>query len=180
MVRSLRRSIATCDSEGPIGNLCSSRVPVIGPGEYKAAGQTHHPQFGQVSRQHFGLRLFAMANLVHAELSQYERHVTNNVLQPEQVTAKCLEVVQIDVKGDKIQKRKIQILRRRITRIGHQPGWIDLLNFIAQFSKKKFHATRPVPTNDFWRDFIPDTVRKQVGMLMSDRGCCPNSLSRLL
>src|SRR5207245_10399874 len=112
------RAIGAGDAEGPVLARVPARVPVVGPGEYERAGQAQETGRAEVAGQELGLLDLAMTQGVHPQFAQYQRHVAGQVLQPEQVAAKRLAVVQIDVERGDVEERQVQVHRGRVAGVG--------------------------------------------------------------
>ncbi len=111
-----------------------------------------------------GLFVLAVTKRVHAQLAQEQRAIAHEVLQTEQITLERLGVMEIDVEGGEVEKRKIEVLRRGIVGVGDQALRIDLLDDVAQLGQEPLDLSSAVPTDDIGRDFVADAVGEQGGV----------------
>src|SRR5262245_61435397 len=97
MVRGLGKSIRMRDAERPVRDRMAARVPVVGPGKDKSAGEAAENPLAEMSGQKPGLFQLAMPERVHAQLAQQQRPVADQVVESKQVTPERLAIVQVDV-----------------------------------------------------------------------------------
>ena len=97
----------------------------------------------QVAGQELGLLQLAVPQRVHAQLAEHERLVADEVLQPEQVAAERLAVVQVDVERGEVEERQVEVLGRREVGVGDQPVRVGLLGDVGQSARNR--STRRGP-----------------------------------
>src|SRR5262249_34385654 len=81
------------------------------------------------------------------------------------IAAKCCLIVEVDVKGCKIDKRQVQILRRRVVRIGHQAVRVRLPGDVRQLFEELLDATSAMPPDNVRRNLVADAVSHHRGVI---------------
>src|SRR3984957_167012 len=132
-----------------------------------------------MSVEELGLFGLSMPESIHADLAQQERLVPNQVLEPEQIAAERFGIVQVDVEGDKIERRQVEILGWRVTGIRYQPVRVSLSGNVSQFGEEFLDPASALPTDHVGRDFIAHAVRKEGRMTTASFRGCANRFARL-
>src|SRR6185437_12285718 len=106
----LRPTLAVDQAEGPILDEMSAGEPFVGPGEDEGAGHPHGEGGADLPGEDGALPLLALAHRIDAELGENERAIDGEVVQPRDVAAKGVLVMQIDVEAEEIGEVDRQIL----------------------------------------------------------------------
>src|SRR5207244_3273991 len=129
--------------------------------------------------QELGLLLLPLAHGIHADFTEDKGTVPHSVEQAEQIAPERLRIMQIDIKGGKVQEGEIQILGRRIVRVGQKCIGIYLPGDIGQFPQEPLDTCSAVPPDNIGRYLVPDAERKERRMVAQASRCRANMLSRL-
>ena len=87
------------------------------------------------------------------------------MLKPREVTTKLGSIVQIYVEGEDINKRKLQIFRRREVGVRNQSVRVTIFGNGAQVLKECFDFFAAVPQYDWRRYFLPNAIHQYCRML---------------
>src|SRR6478752_3641495 len=98
-----------------------------------------------MASEELSLLHFTVPEAIHTDFAEQQRLVADEVLQPKQVPAKCLAIVEIDIERCEIDERQVQVLGGRKVGIGDQPVWIDLLHDIGQLRQESLDRSPPMP-----------------------------------
>ena len=125
--------------------------------------------------------IFAVPQRVHAQLAEHQRLVADQVLQPEQVAAERLPVVQVDVERGEVEERQVEVLGRRDSWRRSPGSGIGLPDHVMQLGQEPLDPARPVPADDVGRDLVADAVGQHASMVAArtalrsrtaSRACC--------
>ncbi len=129
--RGLGGAVAPGEAEGPVLDVHTAAVPLVGPGEGERAGHAAGEDAAELRLQAAGLAGLAVAQAVEADLAHEQRAVTGDVVQPGQIGGQPLARFEVDVEADDVEERQLQVLRRRIVHVGDERAGIDLLGRLA-------------------------------------------------
>src|SRR6266850_1478085 len=160
----LRLALARNDAELPIINVVASTKPFISPGKNEKTGAAAGKNGARLPFEHPSLRGLAIAQAVQTNFSHHERTFVREILQTRHV---CLQFVlrfQVDVERNEVQKRQIEIFRRRIIYICNEPLGVFVLGSPIEAFKEFFDATVAVPPDDRRGNFVADGIGKESRM----------------
>jgi hypothetical protein len=120
-----------------------------------------------------------MTKRVHAEFSQHERRVSHDVLQPQQVAVKGLQIVEVDVERGKVEKREIEVFGGREVGVGHEAGGVGLLHFGGKRAQECAHTVSAMPANNVGRNLVTDRIAQNAREALAHFSGPANGLSRL-
>ena len=179
MVSSLWAPVGVSNSKCPILDGMASGEPFVGPGKHKSPSRPHEHRLAHVSGQELGLRYLAVPQGVDADLPEQERLVSDQVLEPEQVAPERFQIVQVDVEGDEIKERNIQVLGRWEVGVGHQAVGVRLLGDVHELGQETLDPTHAVPADDIGGDLVADVVSEHARVLAAPFGSLTYQGARL-
>src|ERR1051326_98403 len=160
-------ALARDDAELPIVDFVAAAEPFIGPGRDEKSGTPAGKNSSRLPFERASLGRLTMTKAGEANLSHHERALVRQILQASNVGLQLLLRLEINVKRNKIQKRKIEIFGRRIVYIRYETFGVFFFGGPIKPLEKFLNAAVTVPTNNGRRNFIADGIGEQRRMLIA-------------
>ena len=94
------------------------------------------------------------SDAVYAGFGQEERFVASEILKARQICAQILLAVEIHVERRHIEKRQIEVFRRRVVDVCEQTVWRAGFGFSVDVTEKPLDTVSSLPSHDRGRDLI--------------------------
>jgi hypothetical protein len=156
--RRLRPAGAVSDAEGPVLDLVTTAVPLVRPREHERAGASGLEDRSDLPLEGCRLPLLAVPAAVQAHLREQERPIAGLVLQAGEVCVEPVAALQEDVHGTEVEKRELEVLRRRIVDIRDQAFGIRVLRRVVESLDEPLDPLPSVPADDGSGNLVADRV----------------------
>src|SRR3712207_2233026 len=146
------------EAEGPLFHIGAVVVPLVSPGKNQGAGAAGRECGPHLPRENARLAVLAVSKAVQPNLGQNHRPIACNVLEASEVGLKTLLLLKVDVKGNKVDERQLQIFSGRIVHISNEALGILGFRGAVELLENTLDATPAVPAHDGSRDLVADHV----------------------
>jgi hypothetical protein len=154
----LRPALAIDQAKRPILDLVPAGKPFVGPREDEGAGDPRGERGTHLPIEGSGLLGRAVAQRVDAEFGQYQRLVDRQVVQPGDIAAEGILVVQIDVEAQEIGEIGRQILGRRKVGVADQRPRVLAPHQRDELLQERPNRLGAVPADHVGRDLVADEI----------------------
>ena len=163
-IRRLRSAVRVDETEGPIVNHPPATPPVVGPREDDGAARALAQCRLHLHADEGRLALFSVAEAVGAQLRDQQRPGAGDVMQPREIRAQLRFRMQEDVEGADVEKRRLEILGRRVVDVCQQRVGRRGPGLVVQITQEALDPLASVPANHRRRNFVPQREQHRRGM----------------
>jgi hypothetical protein len=157
--------------------------PFVGPRECDGPAGALGKRRANLKRCQFRLAFDSFANAIGAGFSQQQREMTGHVLQAREISPEVHLAMEVDIEGADIEKRQVEIFRRRKVHVGEQAVRRHRFALVIQFVQELLDACLSMPAHDSRRNLVAERKHQDrwVTTQLRDRGddALPDTALRL-
>ena len=157
----LGRTIGAREAECPVLHVMAMPVPLVGPREHEHAGASSRERRPHLPVERLRLHVVAIAETVESQFAHDERSVTGDILQTPQVRLEPRRGLEVDVEAHEIEERELEVFRRGVVDVGHEPVRVLVLDHPAKPLEVALDLWATQPARHRRRDLIAEGIAQE-------------------
>ncbi len=151
-------------TETPTLDLLVAHPPVVGPREEARSRDPSLDRHLELPVERLGLSLFArfVRTGGQPEFAEDERPVAREVLEPGQIAPELGAFLEVDVERDEVDATQLEVLRRRVVRVGDQHVGVDIVGNVDERVDQTRDGGDAVPPDDVGGKLVAEGESEQL------------------
>ena len=162
--RGLGAAIAPCKAKRPVIHVLAATVPLVGPRVDERACASRREGGANLGRERGRLSVLPVTVAVEPHLGHHQRALPRNAVQARHICGQPLRRLEIDVVGEQVDERELQVLRGRVVDVGHERLRILLAHRVAEARYEALHRAAPEPADDRGGNLVGDREAEDRGV----------------